>query len=165
MKTEILKNTVGNRRGGGYVLTCAVILAVSMIFSAVLFYARTKSAVESAMEEAGRVLDSFVMKNSVYSYGSIKQGTDYTESFDGEAFSRALAEEMNLSPGEDGLRAGDGDGNTVFVISVPEVSFARDKTLSMTASFGMRMPVYFAGRNLFWFTVPLTVKSSLESRY
>ncbi len=153
------------RAGSSYVSVCVGLLVICAIFSAVLFYARTISTVREAREDVRAALDSFVMRNSVEIYGYIKQGSDHTESLDGETFVSEVASQMSLSREGGLLRARDSGGNTVFLMSEPEVSFVRDGTLRLEARYEMSVPVYFAGRRIYSFSFPVSVTGGLESRY
>ena len=68
-------NTIlNNKRVSSYFTPVVVILIIAMILSVVLFYATTKSTIETTRDNTKRVLDSYVMKNSIDIYNSIKQG-------------------------------------------------------------------------------------------
>ena len=71
-----------DKRGGGYVTPCVITLVIAMILSAVLFYAECMTIIQTTVENTERVLESFIMKNSIEIYQSIKQGHDFTEDFD-----------------------------------------------------------------------------------
>ena len=43
----------------------------------------------------------------------------------------------------------------------PNVTYKVDNTLKLQASYDLQMPVWFAGQIIYWFTVPVTVSSSL----
>lgn len=73
---------VKNNQGSGYFTPCVIVLVIAMILSVVLFYASTMTIVQTTRENTEMVLDSFVMKNSIEIYDSIKQGHDFTEKFD-----------------------------------------------------------------------------------
>ena len=68
-----------NRKGSGYFTPCVITLVIVMILSVVIFYANTMTIIETTRENTEMVLDSFVMKNSIEIYNSIKQGHDFTE--------------------------------------------------------------------------------------
>ena len=72
-------NPLKNKRGSSYFTPVVVILIIAMILSVVLYYATTKSTIETTRDNTKRVLDSYVMKNSIDIYNSIKQGNDFTE--------------------------------------------------------------------------------------
>ena len=67
MTVDILKN----RRGSSYFTPVVVILVIAMILSVVFFYATTKSTIETKRDNTKRVLDSYVMKNSIDIYNSM----------------------------------------------------------------------------------------------
>ena len=71
-----------NKRGSGCFTPCVITIVIDMILAAVLFYANAMTIIQTTKSNTERVLDSFVMKNSIEIYQSIKQGHDFTESFD-----------------------------------------------------------------------------------
>ena len=75
-------NILNNKRGSSYFQPVVVILVIAMILSVVFFYATTKSTIETTRDNTKRVLDSYVMKNSIEIYNSIKQGNDFTEAIE-----------------------------------------------------------------------------------
>ena len=156
-----MNNPIKNRRGGSYITVCVVVLVISMILSAVLFYADTMTVIETNRENTRRVLDSYVMKNSVDIYNSIKQGHDFTEDIENIFYVSSVSEELSLDLSAGYLYSVGGDGETVYRMTKPEVSFTVDRTLKLKADYDILIPVRFAGRTIYWMTVPVEVGSSL----
>ena len=77
-----MKKLLKDNRGGGYLTACVITIAISMILAVVLFYAQCMTIIQTTRADTERVLESFVMKNSIDIYNSIKQGHDFTEEFD-----------------------------------------------------------------------------------
>ena len=69
-------NSIFNNRGGSYVYTAAIILALVMIFAAVFFYAETMTQVNLSKEYTKICLDNFVTENVPLIYDSTIQGHD-----------------------------------------------------------------------------------------
>ena len=69
--------------------------------------------------------------------------------------------ELSLDYGGGYLYCIDGDGETVYRMTNPKVTYKVDNTLKLEASYELEMPVWFAGQIISWFTVPVTVSSSL----
>lgn len=154
---DILKN----RRGSSYFTPVVVILVIAMILSVVFFYATTKSTIETTRDNTKRVLDSYVMKNSIDIYNSIKQGSDFTEAIEKSFYISSVSEELSLDFGEGYLYTVDENGGIVYRMTNPDVTYKVDNTLQLKASYDLQMPVWFAGQIIYWFTVPVTVSSSL----
>ena len=154
-------NTLNNKRGSSYFQPVVVILILAMILSVVLFYATTKSTIETTRDNTKRVLDSYVMKNSIEIYNSIKQGNDFTEAIEKSFYISSVSEELSLDYGTGYLYTVDANGDIVYRMTNPDVTYKVDNTLQLKASYDLQMPVWFAGQIIYWFTVPVTVSSSL----
>ena len=150
-----------NKRGSSYFQPVVVILVIAMILSVVFFYATTKSTIETTRDNTKRVLDSYVMKNSIEIYNSIKQGNDFTEAIENSFYISSVSEELSLDYGTGYLYTVDANGDIVYRMTNPDVTYKVDNTLQLKASYDLQMPVWFAGQIIYWFTVPVTVSSSL----
>ena len=154
-------NPLKNRRGSSYFTPCVVVLVIAMILVVVLFYATTKSTIETTRDNTRRVLDSYVMKHSIDIYNNIKQGNDFTEDIENSFYLSAVSSELSLDSSTGYLYTVDANGDIVYRMTNPNVTYKVDNTLQLKASYDMQMPVWFAGRIIYWFTVPVTVGSSL----
>ena len=154
-------NPLKNKRGSSYFQPVIVILIIAMILSVVLFYATTKATIETTRDNTKRVLDSYVMKNSIEIYNSIKQGNDFTEAIENSFYISSVSEELSLDYGTGYLYTVDANGDIVYRMTNPDVTYKVDNTLQLKASYDLQMPVWFAGQIIYWFTVPVTVSSSL----
>ncbi len=154
-------NPLKNRRGSSYFTPCIFIIIIAMVLSVVLFYATTKSTIETTRDNTKRVLDSYVMKNSIDIYNSIKQGNDFSEEIENNFYVSSVFSELSLDYGTGCLYCIDSNGETVYRMTTPQVSYRVDNTLKLEARYNLEMPVWFAGQIIYWFTVPVTVSSSL----
>ena len=102
-----------------------------------------------------------VMKNSIDIYNSIKQGTDFTEDIENYFYVSSVLEELSLDFSGSYLYTVDANGDIVYRMTNPNVTYKVDNTLKLQASYDLQMPVWFAGQIIYWFTVPVTVSSSL----
>ncbi len=152
---------IKNRHGSSYFTPCVVILIIAMVLSVVIFYATTKSTIETTRDNTKRVLDSYVMKNSIDIYNSIKQGNDFTEDIEKSFYVSSISSELSLDFGTSYLYCVDADGEIVYRMTSPEVTYRIDNTLNLEANYTLQMPVWFAGRIIYRFNIPVTVSSSL----
>lgn len=154
-------NPLKNRHGSSYFTPCVVVLVIAMILSVVLFYATTKSTIETTRDNTRRVLDSYVMKHSIDIYNNIKQGNDFTEDIENSFYLSAVSSELSLDLSTGYLYTVDANGDIVYRMTNPNVTYKVDNTLQLKASYDLQMPVWFAGQIIYWFTVPVTVSNSL----
>ena len=156
-----MKKLLRNNKGGGYITACVITLAIAMILSVVLFYAHCMTILQTTKENTELVLESFIMKNSILIYDSIKQGHDLTEYFDEKEYISEISSRFSLDiQGSDLYNYGD-DGEMIYAMTNPYVTYKVDKALKLNASYTVMIPVNFAGTRLFYLRVPLTVTRSL----
>jgi len=94
-----------------------------MILSAVLFYANAMTIIQTTKANTERVLDSFVMKNSIDIYQSIKQGHDFTEKFDKNFYVSQTSSELSLDKSSNILYSIGEDGKTIYSMTNPNVTY------------------------------------------
>ena len=156
-----MKKLLKDTRGGGYFTPCVITIVIAMILSAVLFYAQCMTIIQTTRADTERVLESFIMKNSIDIYNSIKQGHDFTEDFDENFYISQTSSELSLDSSKNRLYNYGADGEIVYSMTNPNVTYKVDKALKLKVSYTVMIPVTFAGRRLFYMRVPLTVTRSL----
>ena len=156
-----MKKILLDTKGGGYITPCIITIVIAMIFSAVLFYAQCMTIIQTTRDNTELVLESFIMKNSVEIYDSIKQGHDLTEYFDEDFYISEISSRFSLDIQGDTLYSYGEEGEIIYKMTNPYVTYKVDKALKLKASYTVIIPVDFAGRRLFDLHVPLTVTRSL----
>ena len=151
---------LNNNRGGSYVYTAAIILAVVMIFAAVFFYAETMTRVNLSKEYTKICLDNFVMENVPLIYDSTMQGHDKTVSFDENSFITDYFDDLELDFKDDLVYIINEDGEEQFRMTMPEVNFTMDNMLKLSASYRLTLPAKFAGKTQFHFTILIKISAS-----
>ena len=101
------------------------------------------------------------MDNSVLIYDSIKQGHDLTEYFDENQYISEISSRFSLDIHGNSLYNYDEEGELIYAMTNPYVTYKVDKALKLKASYTVMIPVRFAGEKLFYLRVPLTVTRSL----
>ena len=143
-----------------YIKTAVIILILAMTLSVVLSYASMMTIVSTTKENTQRVLDSFVMNNSVLIYDSIKNGNDFTEYIDTNAFLVAFDEELSLDLSGNMLYSKDAKGNIIFKMKNIVTTYQVENTLKLQTNYDLLIPVRFAGKGLFDLRIPIIVKAS-----
>ena len=154
-----MKKILQSKIGGGYISACIYTIVIAMIFSAILFYASCMTIIQTTRDNTELVLESFIMKNSVLIYDSIKQGHDLTEFFD--FYISEISSRFSLDIQGDTLYNYSEEGEIIYKMTNPYVTYKVDKALKLKASYTVVIPVHFAGKRLFDLHVPLTVTRSL----
>ena len=156
-----MKKLLKDTRGGGYFTPCVITIVIAMILSAVLFYAQCMTIIQTIRADTERVLESFIMKNSIDIYNSIKQGHDFTEDFDENFYISGTSSELSLDSSKNRLYNYGADGEIVYSMTNPNVTYKVDKALKLKASYTVMIPVIFAGEHIFDLEIPITVTRSL----
>lgn len=150
-----------NTKGGGYITACVITIVIAMIFSAVLFYAQCMTIIQTTKANTELVLEGFITQNSVQIYDSIKQGHDLTEYFDKDYYLYQVSSRFSLDIQGNAVYSYSETGETIYILTDPNVTYKVDKALKLKASYTVMIPVQFAGETLFYMRVPLTVTRSL----
>ena len=156
-----MKKHLLNNKGGGFITACVITIVIAMIFSAVFFYAQCMTIIQTTRDNTELVLESFIMDNSVLIYDSIKQGHDLTEYFDENQYISEISSRFSLDIHGNSLYNYDEEGELIYAMTNPYVTYKVDKALKLKASYTVMIPVQFAGKRLFYLRVPLTVTRSL----
>lgn len=149
---------LGNK-GESYILTCVIVLTVSMLLSVVLFYVKTITIIDTTKDNTERVLDSFVMHNSKEIYRSIKQGNDFTDTFDETFYINQTALELTMDNSNELLYCIDDKGTVLYTLTIPSVSFSVENELKLKAEYTIVIPIHFAGKELSKMSIPITINS------
>lgn len=132
-----------------------------MIFT----YAASISKVNLIRENTKVILDSFVTQNSTEIYNSIKQGNDYTEVIDTEEFRTSLISFCTLETDNGLLYSIDADGQELFHITEPTISFREANELELVVNYTLTIPMYFAGKEFPAVNIPIEVTSVLTEKF
>lgn len=150
-----------NTKGGGYITACVITIVIAMIFSAVLFYAQCMTIIQTTKDNTELVLEGFITQNSVQIYDSIKQGHDLTEYFDKDYYLYQVSSRFSLDIQGNAVYSYSETGETIYILTDPNVTYKVDKALKLKVSYAVMIPVQFADETLFYMRVPLTVTRSL----
>ena len=156
-----MKKLLKDTRGGGYFTPCVITIVIAMILSAVLFYAQCMTIIQTTRADTERVLESFIMKNSIDIYNSIKQGHDFTEDFDENFYISETSSELSLDSIKNYLYNYGADGEIVYAMTNPIVTYKVDNALKLKVNYTVMIPVIFAGEHIFDLVIPVTVTRSL----
>jgi hypothetical protein len=154
-----------NKRGDGYVFPCVMIIVLCMLMSVFIFFYSTASWIRVTKENAETVMDSYIMKNSIEIYNSIKQGNDYTEALDANVYIDDLCRFCTLVKGSSYLYHYDSDGRLQYRMSRPVITFRQENTLKIQISYTLYVTVYFNNRPVTNAVVPVTVVSALSEKF
>lgn len=153
-----------NKRGEGYVQVCVLIIVICMILSVFVVFANTYNVVRLTERNAKTVLESFVTKNSIRIYDSIKQGDNQTKSVDASEYISGLIDFCTFEKNGDFLYHNGENGTTDYYINTPTIEIDGEK-LKLAATYTVYVPMYFNGVYLGLLDIPVTIKLDLEQKY
>ena len=145
--------------GMSHVKTVVLVLIFAMIFSVVLTYASMMTIIQTSRDNTIRVLDSFVMHNSIEIYDSLKNGSDFSQSLDQVFYKSSLLSEFSLDNSGNIIYSKDEQGDIVYLMTNPNVSYDYNNTLKLKASYTIWIPVRFADKHMTYLRIPITVRS------
>ena len=154
-----MEKTFASKAGISHVKTAVLVLVFCMILSAVLTYAGMMTVIQTSRDTTTRVLDSFVTHNSTLIYDSLKNGHDFTTNLDTDFYKNLLSGEFSLDFYGNSIYALDEDGQIVYYMTNPNVTYDYTNTLKLKASYIVGIPVRFAGEIVTYLNVPITVHS------
>lgn len=156
---------IKSTKAEGYIVPCVFVLIFAMIFAMIFTYSASISKVEIMRENTKVVLDSFVTQNSTEIYNSIKQGNDYTEVIDADEFRNELISFCTLETENGMLYSIDADGQELFHITEPTLSFREENELELVVNYTLSIPMWFAGNEIPAVNIPLEVTSVLTEKF
>lgn len=154
-----------NKRGDGYISTCILVIMLCMLVAVFITFTTTVSMVRTTEENSKIVLDSFVMKNSIFIYDSIKNGNNDTASLDENVYINDLCDFCTLEKIGGSLYAYDSDGSLKYRLSKPTISFATQGKLKIYASYTVFVPIHFCGIVIDTVKIPITVDSKYNDKF
>ena len=154
-----------NKRGDGYIFPCVMIVIVCMMLAVFVFFAGAVNTVNITKENSKIVLDSYVMKNSIEIYDSIKQGNDYTDALDRNVYIDSLCSFCSLANKGYYLYAYDENGKVKYRMTRPTILFREENTLKIELQYTLYLPVWFNGKIVRYAVIPVTVDSSFTEKF
>ena len=154
-----------NKRGEGYIPACIMVIILCMLTAVCLTFITAIGVVRMTERNSRIVLDSFVMQNAIQIYDSIKNGTDYTQELDETAYVEALCDFAKFDKIGDVLYACSEDGEWMYSITSPVVSFTYEETLKVYASYTVTVPIVFGDVSMEWLRIPVTVESRYNEKF
>lgn len=154
-----------NKRGDGYIMTCVMVVALCMLLAVFITFVSAVNTVRMTERSARNALDAYVMKNSIEIYNSIKNGNDETDALDNEEYTEYFCALCELDAGRYMLYNYDEDGDELFRMTKPRVSFTVDGKLKIKVQYTMYIPLYFSGIKVTDAVIPVTVESRYNEKF
>ena len=154
-----------NKRGEGYVQVCVLIIVICMILSVFVTFASAVNVVRLTERNSKTVLESYLMKNSIEIYDSIKQGNNDADSLNANVYISDLADFCTFVKIGNYYYHKDESGRTEYYISKPTVGFTETGKLKLYVSYNLYIPIYFDNVRIKTAKIPITVKIDLNEKF
>lgn len=154
-----------NKRGDGYIPACVMIVILCMLIAVIMTFASAVNMIRISERNARIVLDSFVMKNSIEIYNSVKNGNDYTEFLDNSEYISEFSSYNSLDLSGNLLYSYGEDGSELYRTTKPRIVFTEEKSLKIAAEYSITVPLYFAGVRVTEVTVPIKAVSKFNDKF
>ncbi|MBQ7646283.1 MAG: hypothetical protein IJS94_03340 [Clostridia bacterium] len=156
---------VRNKRGEGYIQVCVLIIVICMILSVFIMFAGAVNTVRLVKRNSKTVLESYLVKNSIEIYKSIKQGTNDADSLNEKAYINDLVSFCTFDKSGNFYYHRDENGRTDYYISKPTVGFTEKGKLKLYVSYTLYIPIYFDSVKINTAEIPITIKLDLDERF
>ena len=154
-----------NKRGDGYIQVCVLIIVICMTLSVFVTFASAVNVVRLTERNSKTVLETYVTKNSIAIYNSIKQGTNNADSINSDEYISDLAGFCTFVKVGNYYYHRDATGRTEYYISKPTVGFTESGKLRLYASYTLYVPIYFDNVRVSTVRIPTTIKIDLDERF
>jgi len=158
---------IRNKRAEGYVQVCVLVIVICMIMSVFVTFASTVNVVRLMKRNSKTVLESYLMRDSIRIYDSIKQGTNDTEkdSLDSNFYYNSLKEFCTFETHGNYLYHKGDDGVTDYYISTPHIGFTEQGKLRLYVKYTLYVPIYFDRVKVSTAEIPIEVDLDLDERF
>ena len=154
-----------NKRGEGYVQVCVLIIVICMILSVFVTFASAVNVVRLTERNSKTVLESYLMKNSIEIYNSIKQGNNDADALNASMYITDLSDFCTFVKIGNYYYHKDENGQTEYYISKPTVGFTETGKLKLYVSYNLYIPIYFDNVRIKTAKIPITVKIDLNEKF
>ncbi|MDD4492741.1 MAG: hypothetical protein PHV32_00075 [Eubacteriales bacterium] len=160
-----MKKLITSKCGASHIQTAVLVVIFAMIVSVILVFWNAMTIVNVSKANTTRVLDSFVTKNSIEIFGSLKNGNDFSEDLNQYIYKSLLSDEFSLDIYGNSMYSYGEDGKLNYYMTNPNVSYSYQNTLKLKASYTIAIPMRFAGKTVTYLRIPITVQSYYNPKY
>lgn len=160
-----MKEILRSRSGSAHILTCCVILAICMIWSALLFYLSDVSVVQAQRKNAEHLLDQYIQNNGIWIYTQIKQESGTTDAVMTEKYLSYLQTQLGLTKAADGkYYACDADGDVRYAMYDVQLRYLETDVPKLRLTYTLHYPMQIFGR-IYWVEIPAYACSRFEPKF
>ena len=149
-----------NRKAEGTVWGCVITVFCCMMLALFLTFFEALESAKTSKREAKTVLDAMVTENAVIEFDSLRDSHSSTEEIAGDAYTERLTDFAELNRNGDSYIK-EKNGREIYRISSP-VLVANADTLTVT--YTLSVPIYFAGQKLAPAVFPVTVEAKYKDK-
>ena len=156
---------IRNKKGEGYIQVCVLVIVLCMVLSVFVTFASAVNVVRLSERNTKTVLETYVTKNSIEIYNSIKQGTNDADTINTDEYISDLTDFCTFVKTANYYYHRDANGRTEYYISKPTVGFTESGKLRLYVNYTLFIPIYFDNVRISTVRIPTTVKLDLDERF
>lgn len=153
-----MKWILKQKSGMSHVTSAVLVLLIAMLFAAVFLYSNIMTIMQTTKDQTQRVLDDFMMHNSIEIYNSLKNGNDFSAELDGIFYKSQIFSAFSLDNSGNSLYAVDEAGNILYTIANIHVDYDIQNTMKLIATYDLIIPIRFAGNSLHMLDMKIPIK-------
>lgn len=160
-----MKKHLRSKKGYSHILTCCIMLAICVIWSALLFYLADVSVVQSQRKSAEQILDQYTQNNGIWIYTQIKQESGKTETLMTEQYLSYLTGRLGLTKAADGkYYAYDADGEARYAVYNVQLHYLEADMPQIRLTYTLHYPMQIFGR-VCWVEIPAYAYSRFNPKF
>ncbi len=160
-----VRKIISNKSGFSTIQWAIMIIVLVTVLVFTVYYAATVSNAAAQRQKAKTALDEYLQTNAIRIYSEVKQKDDYTEEEYVEEYIEFLARADNLTKESDRLVSYSESGATRYYMTIPQMTFLEDFTPKFIVEYTISLPVAFAGSNMIWVDIPMTIESRFIPKF
>lgn len=156
---------IRNKKGEGYIQVCVLVIVLCMVLSVFVTFASAVNVVRLSERNTKTVLESYLTKNSIAIYSSIKQGNNDADSLNQSEYISDLVSFCTFEKSGNSYYHRDVNGRLEYFIYDLNVGFTEEGKLKLYVSYTLCVPIYFNNVRIRTASIPITVSIDLEERF
>lgn len=160
-----IAKVIRDKQGNNYVLLCCLIVASCLILSVTLNFITSMDILVYTRENSKVCLDSYITKNSIQIFDSIKQSSDYIDELVSDGYLEMIEKQLSLSQKDDMYYSYTENGDIRFYMTIPDIEFKYNNSLSIRMNYKQYIPIKFIGGYTTFVEIPVEIESEYNNKF
>lgn len=160
-----IAKVIRDKQGNNYVLLCCLIVASCLILSVTLNFITSMDILVYTRENSKVCLDSYITKNSIQIFDSIKQSSDYIDELVEDGYLEMVEDQLSLVKKDSMYYSYTEAGDIRFYMTIPDIEFKYDNSLSIAVEYNQYIPIRFIGGYTIYAEIPVKIESEYNNKF